>query len=254
MVFALPSVQREFVLGGEQASNERGSGIDRCKAKTESGLRRLMTELVTTTGYDQLDMLKDIVELHCDGKVDCDITFGYGGFYEYGKIKLPEYRFDLDPKEDGVVQADSRNIPLPDNSVESVIFDPPFVVGPSSSPGIMRDRFGCYKNVKELWQFYYDTVRETRRILKKNGIMIFKCQDTVSSGKNWFSHVAVMNMAYELEMYPKDLFVLLAKHRLISPNMHNQQHARKYHSYFWVIKNRSSRVDYESYLEGHERV
>lgn len=204
--------------------------------------------LIRTIGYDQLDMLKDIIELHCKGVVECDLTYGYGGFYKDGVIAPPKYKFDLSPKGEKAIQADARNVPLPDSSVESVMFDPPFVTGSKKSRGIMRDRFGCFKNEKELWTFYYDALKETKRILVKDGIMIFKCQDTVSGGKNWFSHVVVMNMAYEIGMYPKDLFVLLARSRVNSPNMYNnQQHARKFHSYFWVFKNRWSRVDYDNY-------
>jgi hypothetical protein len=209
-------------------------------------------ELIRTISYSQDEILDGIITIHCSNGFECDITYGYGGFYK--KIKEPRYKFDIDPKKEDVVQANSENIPLQSNSVDSVMFDPPFVVGPSKSPGIMRDRFGCYKNVSELWDFYNKTVVEAQRILRPNGIMVFKCQDTVSGGVNWFSHVAISNMAVKAGMYPKDLFLLLAKQRVNSPNMINQQHARKYHSYFWVIENRESRVNYESYLEGHKAV
>ena len=85
---------------------------------------------------------------------------------------------------------------------------------------------------------------EYKRVLKPNGILIFKCQDTVSSGKQWFSHSHIMNMAVNVGFYPKDLFMLLAKNRIIGHNHSNQKHARKFHSYFWVFENRLSKVDY----------
>jgi hypothetical protein len=41
-----------------------------------------------------------------------------------------------------------------------------------------------------------------------------------------------------LGFVPKDLFVLLANHRMTHPKHKTQKHARKYHSYFWVLQKR----------------
>jgi hypothetical protein len=74
------------------------------------------------------------------------------------------------------------------------------------------------------------------RILCEKGILVFKCQDTISGGKQYLSHVEIINMAVRLGFYPKDLFILLSKNRLMSPNQRNQKHCRKFHSYF-VVRN-----------------
>ena len=65
--------------------------------------------------------------------------------------------------------------------------------------------------------------------------MIFKCQDTVSSGKNYLSHYFILNMAIGIGFYPKDLFILAASNRIIG-NINHQIHARKFHSYFLVLE------------------
>lgn len=80
--------------------------------------------------------------------------------------------------------------------------------------------------------------------MKIGGILVFKNQDTVSSAKQYFSHCAIMNMALKNNFYPKDLFILLAKQRIIGGMHHNQQHARKFHCYYWVFVNENSKVDY----------
>jgi hypothetical protein len=67
-------------------------------------------------------------------------------------------------------------------------------------------------------------------------VLIVKTQDTVSSGKQWFSHLYIMNEAERIGFYNKDLFILLAKNRIIGHNHKNQKHARKFHSYFIVLK------------------
>lgn len=44
-------------------------------------------------------------------------------------------------------------------------------------------------------------------------------------------------MPVRLGFYPKDLFILLAKSRLVADWQKNsQKNARKYHSYFWVFE------------------
>jgi hypothetical protein len=58
----------------------------------------------------------------------------------------------------------------------------------------------------------------------------------VSSGKQYLSHVEIINMAREIGFYAKDLFILEAKNRLIDPRIKKQQHARKFHSYFLVFE------------------
>ena len=57
----------------------------------------------------------------------------------------------------------------------------------------------------------------------------------------------VMEMARQVGFYPLDLFVLLAKQRMNSfgGKWRNQEHARKYHSYFWVFRKSKCKVDYE---------
>jgi hypothetical protein len=53
--------------------------------------------------------------------------------------------------------------------------------------------------------------------------------------------------AIKYGFYPKDLFILLAKNRLNDGRV--QQHARKYHSYFWVFKKQNCKIDYNPFLQ-----
>jgi len=54
-------------------------------------------------------------------------------------------------------------------------------------------------------------------------------------------------MATEMGFYPKDLFILLAKHRINSfgSKWSKQEHARKHHSYFWIFQKVRPKVDYK---------
>ena len=85
------------------------------------------------------------------------------------------------------------------------------------------------------------------RILKDKGILIFKCQDKISSGKQYLSHYFIINEAIKIGFYPKDLFILLAKNRIIADwQKKNQKNARKFHSYFLVLEKNlpNKKIDY----------
>ena len=99
----------------------------------------------------------------------------------------------------------------------------------------MGTRFHSFKCIADLWEWYDLCIKEFYRVLEANGILIVKCQDTVSSGKQWFSHVHIMNEAEKNGFYTKDLFILVAKSRIIGHNHNIQKHARKFHSYFLVF-------------------
>lgn len=200
-------------------------------------------DIIKSINYDEQQILKDILHLHCnDNNIELDATYSKGNFYK-NDIVRPNYIYDINPQVSYCNQADVRNLPLPDNFIEIAMFDPPFLATTGKSllsidkNNFINKRFGVYPNEKELLQMYKDSIKELYRVIEINGILIFKCQDKVSSGKQYMMHCLVYNMAMELGFYAKDLFILLAKNRIIADwQKANQQHARKYHSYYWVFK------------------
>jgi tRNA G10 N-methylase Trm11 len=208
--------------------------------------------MVKSISYDQQEIIKGILELHVKNKrIDCDPTYSIGNFYKNTGIQEPLYRYDINPQVNGVELGDSRKLPLDDNSIECEMFDPPFLATTGKSlqkddnSNVINKRFGVYPNEKELHQFYIDSLKESYRVLKDNGVLIFKCQDKISSGKQYLSHVFIINEAIKIGFYPKDLFVLLAKNRLVADwQTKNQKNARKYHSYFIVFEKCNKKIDY----------
>ena len=210
-----------------------------------------MADFVKNISYDQTEIIRNILRLHVPGgKIDCDLTFSTGGFYNGTGIEPPELRFDIEPQAEGVVQADARHLPLENESITCMMFDPPFLAttGKSLREGkgnIINRRFTVFPDEDSLFQFYRDTLSEAHRVLKRDGILIFKIQDKVSSGKQYWSHVFVMNEAVKAGFYPLDLFILLAKSRLIADwQVKNQKTARKFNSYFWVFRKCNTRIEY----------
>jgi hypothetical protein len=210
-------------------------------------------KVISSISYDEQEIIRDILYLHADGSdVECDPTYSIGNFYKKG-LQDPKYKFDKTPQVSGVIEATSDNLPLESQSVRVVMFDPPFVIGGEIAEDvedgscIISKRFTYFTSFDELKAMYSRSLKEFYRILKDNGIVIFKCQDVVASGLNHFSHCWIMFEALKYGFYPKDLFVLLSQVRITDGR--KQQHCRKYHSYFWVFSKIACRVNYQTYRE-----
>mgnify|MGYP003345886251 CR=1 FL=1 len=99
--------------------------------------------------YDnQDDIINGIIQLHCPDGIECDVTYGNGMFYK--NLSEPKYKFDIDPQCDGVIQASSNDLPLEDNSINSIMFDPPFLTyikagREGNGSMIMSNRFAGYR-------------------------------------------------------------------------------------------------------------
>lgn len=97
---------------------------------------------------------------------------------------------------------------------------------------------------RELFQFYWESIDEFVRVLHNDGLLVIKCQDKVSSGTQYLSHVAIVNFCNQLGLYCEDIFVLLAKSRLVADwQVKNQKHSRKFHSYFLVFRKSSKKCE-----------
>lgn len=196
--------------------------------------------IVKSVYEDQSDILKAIIKLHCPDGFECDVTYGNGQFYK--DIKQPSLKFDIDPQQSGVVGACSTSIPIKDGFLSSLVFDPPFLTyvrqgRQGNGNMIMSNRFSGYWRYDELADHYIKTIKEASRVLKKNGVMVIKCQDIIHNHNMHCTHANTIGWAEEVGFRLLDLFVLPAKHRLPSPNRAGtQKHARIFHSYFLVFK------------------
>ena len=205
-------------------------------------------EEIKSISFDNSEIIRNIMSLHNLDRFDLDCTFSIGQFWR--DLPQPKFKTDLYSKSPDVVSCCSTNLPFEDNSLNSIMFDPPFVISGETykdskeGSSIISKRFEAYKNFDELKEHYLKTMQESFRILKKDGLLVFKCQDVVASGLNHFSHCFVMNEAIKIGFYPKDLFILLAKSRIKSGKWKQQQHARKHHCYFWVLIKKKNRVKY----------
>lgn len=193
--------------------------------------------MLRTTYENETELIQAALTLYNDGRgVDIDPCFSTGRFWK--GLEQPKLKFDINPQVDGTVKASCDTLPVQSGSAESIMFDPPFVIGQGKTDnGIIRGRFSAFYRLQDLKDLYENSLREFQRVLKPDGIVLFKCQDTVTSGKQFMTHVWIINKAIELGFRVEDLFILVRNRAIIDPKWTKQYHARKTHSYYLVLSN-----------------
>ena len=211
-------------------------------------------DIIKSTSYNQDEIINNILKLYVhQGYIDIDPTYSKGNFYK--NVKEPIYKLDLYPKGKCMIKATANQLPFKNNFANCIMFDPPFLATSGKSlkcnknnSNIINKRFSVFPNEKLLHEFYYKSLKEFYRVLKNKGVLIFKCQDKVSSGKQYLSHFIIIQQAINIGYYPRDIFILLSKNRIISSKHKNQIHARKFHSYFLVFEKIKSKVNYDKLI------
>jgi hypothetical protein len=201
---------------------------------------RDLPPVVRSVYENQEDILRAILRLHCPDGFDADLTYGNGSFWK--RLPRPRLCFDITPLAEGVIEADSRLLPLEPATLGNVVFDPPFLTyvknGRDHKAGAvqMTKRFGGFYKYEELEDYYRDTISECYRVMKPHAKLVFKCQDIIHNHKMHCTHFRTILMAEAEGFRLADLFVLVARHRMPGPQKGTQRHARVWHSYFLVFE------------------
>lgn len=193
---------------------------------------------------NEQELLKAILDIHIGTETfDLDPMYFKGNFYR--SIPRPKWYYDINEdvigSETDLLKpnyGDATNLHwFDDNVMNSIILDPPFMFGVhgKTKEYYSSTTHGILKDFKELKELYQGILKEAYRLLKKNGTLVFKCQDFTDS-KSTMTHCLVWQWATEIGFYAKDLAILyLPKGKVYNPNL-KQRHLRKVHSYFWVFK------------------
>jgi len=181
------------------------------------------------------DLIKQVARLYATDPTlrIADVTYGKGAFWR----KTPQ----LDVTGSDLITVperpyDFRDLPYEDNSFDIVVFDPPYLVWPGQH--MSNDR---YQNAQTTKGFYYSDIRDLYRDGMKEAQRVagrqvwVKCKDTVSSGSQRWLHHHILTDAEAMGMTGRDLFILDATSRLPTGGWTTQHHARKPHSYLWVL-------------------
>ena len=229
--------------------------------------------VIKNISYDQKEILYNIMQLHNEGKpFEADMTASTLGFYKHKKsdkyiIPEPNILMDVFPQRGDIIKIEPyKQLPLEDNSVESMVCDLPFVVSPHKSPSVVNpkegsnlifNRFHSFYPASDMLAQYKFWIEEIYRVLKPNGICVFKTQSTISGGHNYHTSEWSFMCAVNTGFYVLDKFILNAKARLISRKVKTQKHARRYTSDFWVFKKdtkKANKVNYLKLIETNESI
>lgn len=194
-------------------------------------------EVIKSIQNSDRDILQSIQTMFLDNKnFDLDPCYSTGKFYE--DLERPMIKMDKDPQIEGVEKNDlMEGIMLGSNSIQSIVFDPPFMFGThgQTKNNIMTKRFTMFDSWQELEAMYKQALKEFHRILVKGGIVAFKCQDYTDS-QTTLTHCYVWKWALEQGFKTEDMFIMAFKGGRVWNSKLVQRHARKYHSYWFVLK------------------
>ena len=216
--------------------------------------------IIRSVSYNQKEILSNIIKLYNNGEpFYCDMTYSSGKFYSEDKseefyVPQPIVKLDVEPKtEDTVLIEPWGTLPFEDKSINSIVIDLPFVIAPRTAPSLKKidsdgnviiKRFSSYYPLDELFRSVNHWLNEAYRVLEKDGICVFKTQSQVSGGKQIMSSEYSWYIATKIGFYTIDEFILIAKNRLHSGKIKKQQHARKFHSKFYVFKKCDKNINY----------
>lgn len=174
------------------------------------------------------------------GSTVADVTYGKGVFWR----KVPANAYKL-LSSDIATGVDCRKLPYEDNSIDCVVFDPPYMHTPGGTAHVNHQNYeGYYKNNEAnsekkyheaVLDLYFVAAREAWRVLREGGVYIVKCQDEVCANQQRLTHIELINQLQKDGFIPEDLFVVVRTGRPGVSRLLTQAHARKNHSYFIVF-------------------
>lgn len=194
-----------------------------------------MNVTLTAIIGDNSDLLPNVFSIYGKDKsklIVADVTFGKGVFWR--KINTNEFAKFL--KSDLLTGTNFSNLPYESNSIDVLVLDPPYMHGGKTVKKSIND---CYQNQntshESIVRSYTKGILESSRVLKRNGLILIKCQDEIESAKQRLSHVEILTLLDLFGFKINDIFILVQKS---IPAMRNdyQNSARKNHSYMIVAE------------------
>lgn len=194
------------------------------------------------------EIFPDILKLYvAPGSTVADITYGKGAFWN--RVDRKEYKVKATDLSTGT---DCRSLPYQDQSIDCVVFDPPYMHTPGGSAHVGHQNYEQYyknngashetkKYHEAVLDLYFETAEEAWRVLRSGGMFIVKCQDEVCANQQRLTHVEIINHYVQIGFVAEDLFVLMRRNKPGVSCMVKQAHARKNHSYFIVFWKRKGR-------------
>ena len=168
------------------------------------------------------DVFPFVLSLYVEpGSTVADVTYGKGVFWR----NVPEGAYNL-LASDLDTGIDCRNLPYEDESIDCVVFDPPYMHTPGGTAHVGHQNYeGYYKNNlatsgkkyhEAVLDLYFTAAREAWRVLRHGGTYIVKCQDQICANQQRLTHVELINELQPYGFIVEDLFVVMRMGREVS--------------------------------------
>lgn len=169
-----------------------------------------------------------------------DSTYNAGRFWKESERQVVS--MDIDPKHKPMIVGDNRVMKgVKAATYGCIVFDPPHVgpQGRDKSKKRFDVDFGATMEcgVDQDWNLSYlypDFLKQAKRVLKPDGLLLAKITDMVNNHKSKWPHADFMRMAEEAGFTVCDLIVKIRKGPMVSTKWKTAHHARKRHC-FWII-------------------
>lgn len=214
------------------------------KRKSPAGISTNNLILSSHLGTNE-EVFPHILSLYVQtGSKIADVTYGKGVFWRkvLNKAEFALFKTDI------TMGVDCRKLPYGDESMDCVVLDPPYMHTPGGTAHSNHQNFESYYKNNEtgnktekkyheaVLDLYFSAGLEAKRVLKKKGMFIVKCQDEVCANRQRLTHVELINEYCQYGFHADDIFVVMRKGKPGVSRMLKQRHARKNHSYFLVFR------------------
>lgn len=157
----------------------------------------------------------------------------------------PKLRFDIFPLSNDVVKACADALPLDAGSITSMVLDPPWLIHSPGTINKLANTYGHWRNKEMLIDFIKRIIDEGYRVLKQDGLMVFKCQDFIHNRRKFFMSVMVRNYALRQGFNLIDELIYVPGSRMRSQVKGMKSYsAHSSFTYFLVFRKKRSRTDY----------
>lgn len=174
-----------------------------------------------------------------------DVTYGLGKFWTtHQPARL--VGLDLNPDRCGtfndvtVVHGNFTCVPVDDDSVDTIVLDPPYKLnGTSTGKGpaeadVLYGVDDAYVSIADRHQLIFDGITEAMRMLAPGGHLVIKCQDQVSSGRVQWQTALFADHAEECGGRLKDQLHVQGCRK--QPEGRRQIHARRDYSTALIVQ------------------
>lgn len=169
-----------------------------------------------------------------------DATYNMGRFWKGSERDVTS--MDIDPSYKPMIVGDNRKMKgVKANSFGVVVYDPPHVGPQGRDKSVKRFDvdFGATVECgpKQNWTLSYlypDFLKQAKRVLKPNGLLLAKITDMVNNHRSKWPHLDFMRMAEDEGFTVCDLIVKVRKGPMVSTKWKKAHHARKRHC-FWIV-------------------